>query len=98
MSKTEFCILPPNPRYSTIRTRTHCHRHEIFFGTGNRQRSINEGMVVFLTPEMHNMSNRGVQYNREFDLFLKTKGQRAWMDYYGRTSEDFIKAYGRNYL
>lgn len=97
MSKKEFCIMPPNIMYSTTRTPM-LHRHEVFFGNGRRQKSIKDGLVVFLTPEMHNMSNRGVHYNREFDLYLKRIGQQAWMDYYGKTTEDFIKEYGRNYL
>ena len=97
MSKEEFCIMPPNPMYSTTRLPM-LHRHEVFFGTANRQKSIKDGLVVFLAPEMHNMSNRGVHFNREFDLFLKRIGQQAWMDYYGKTTEDFIQEYGRNYL
>lgn len=98
MSKAEFCIMQPNPRYSTVRSHSRCHRHEIFFGNPNRQKSIRDGLVVFLAPEEHNMSNRGVHFNREFDLFLKVKGQQAWMKYYGKTIEDFIDEYGRNYL
>lgn len=98
MSKAEKCIMPPNPYYSIVRTPIYCHRHEVFFGTDNRQRSIRDGCVVFLRPELHNASNQGVHYNREFDLYLKRIGQKAWMDYYGKSIEDFIKAYGRNYL
>lgn len=98
MSKEEFCILPHDALYSTERTYTHCHRHEVFFGTANRQKSIKDGLVVFLTPEMHNMSNRGVHFNREFDLYLKQMGQQAWMDYYNKTTDDFIREYGKNYL
>ena len=98
MSKEEFCIMPPYPLYSTIRTTTHCHRHEVFFGTKNRQKSIKDGLVVFLTPEMHNMNNQGVHFNRAFDIHLKQIGQEAWMEHYGKTKEDFIKEYGRNYL
>lgn len=91
-------IMPPNPMYSTVRTPTYCHQHEVMFGRGRRKKSINDGLFVFLTPEMHNMSNRGVHFNREFDLQLKQIGQQAWMDYYGKTVEDFIFEYGRNYL
>lgn len=94
----EFSILPPNARYSTIRTSVYCHRHEVFFGTANRQKSIKDGLVVFLTPEMHNMSNNGVHFNRAFDLYLKQIGQKAWMEHYNKTIEDFIKEYGKNYL
>ena len=98
MSKKEFCIMPPNPKYSTVRTPLYCHRHEVVFGNGRRQKCIKDGLVVFLTPEMHNASNRGVHFNREFDLYLKRIAQQAWMAYYGKTAEDFIREYGRNYI
>lgn len=93
----EFCILPPGDNYSTFRTTKHCHRHEVFYSS-NRQKSIKYGLVVFLTPEMHNMSNSGVHFNREFDLYLKRIGQKAWQDYYNKTKEDFIKEFKRSYL
>ena len=98
MSKKEFCIMPKGFKYSNVRSDYFCHRHEIFFGTANRQKSIRDGLVVFLTPEMHNMSNRGVHFNREFDLELKRIGQAVWCEYYNKTTEDFIKEYGRSYL
>lgn len=96
--KEEFCIMPKNDRYSTIRTSKYCHRHEIFYGSRNRQKSIKYGLVVFLEPKMHNMSNDGVHFNREFDLYLKEIGQKTWQEYYGKTKDDFIKEFGRNYL
>lgn len=92
----EFCIMPPSPLYSTERF-SGAHRHEVFFGA-NRQKSIEYGLVVFLTPAMHNMSNKGVHFNREFDLRLKQIGQRAAMERYGWTVDEFIKIFGRNYL
>ena len=44
------------------------------------------------------MSNKGVHFNREFDLYLKRIGEKTWCEHYGKTIEDFIKEYGRNYL
>ena len=41
------------------------HRHEVF-GGANRQLSIEDGLVIFLVPEMHNMSNKGIHFNKEF--------------------------------
>lgn len=73
-------------------------RHEIFFGIRNRKKSIEDGLVVFLTPEMHNMSSKGVHFNKEFDNELKKIGQAVWMSYYGKTEKDFIQRYGKNYL
>ncbi|MCI8346602.1 MAG: hypothetical protein HFJ12_01460 [Bacilli bacterium] len=97
-TKEEFCIMPNNPKYSIKRTSVYCHRHEIFFGVRNRQKSIDDGLIVFLTPKMHNMSGIGVHFNRKFDLYLKQLGEIAWIEYYDKTKEDFIKRYGRNYL
>ena len=95
MSK-EFSIMPPHPIYSTTRY-GNLHRHEVFYGA-NRQKSIRDGLVVFLTPAMHNMSDNGVHFNRAFDIHLKQIGQKAWMEHYSKTVEDFIREYGRNYL
>ncbi len=96
-NKKELCIMPPSDLYSTERY-GNLHRHEIFFGWGKRQLSIDYGLVVFLTPEMHNTSNRGVHFNREFDLELKRLGQTAAMEYYGWTVAEFIAIFGKNYL
>lgn len=98
MQKEEFCIMDDNmPLWSNKRFKG-SHRHEIFFGTSNRQKSINDGLVVFLKPEYHNMSNLGVHFNREFDLMLKVAGEKRWLEYYNKTIDDFIKEYGKNYL
>ena len=55
-------------------------------------------MVIFLTPELHNMSNKGIHFDREFDLMAKKVAEQTWLEYYGKTKEDFIERYGRNYL
>lgn len=94
----EKCIMPNNPpRWYNERINDEVARHEVFFGR-NRQKSIEDGLVVFLEPKLHNMSEYGVHFNPSFDRELKEIGQRTWMEYYGKTKEDFIKRYGRNYL
>lgn len=93
----EFCIMPESPLYETER-KAGLHRHEVFYGSGKRQLSIKYGLVVFLTPAMHNMSNQGVHFNKDFDLQLKEIGQRAAMEYYGWTVDDFRKIFSKNYL
>ena len=91
--------MPNNPpRWYNKRVNNNLARHEIFFGIKNRQKSIEDGLVVFLTPELHNMSNYGVHFNPTFDMELKELGQKVWMEYYNKTEEDFIKRYGRNYI
>ena len=96
--KEEFCIMPDHPPYWRNHREFGLHRHEVFFGTANRQKSIRDGLVIFLTPELHNMSNNGIHFNRNFDIAVKRAGERAWMEYYGKTIEEFRKEYGKNYL
>lgn len=76
---------------------TATENHHIFEG-GNRKKSDKDGLTVFLCHYCHNESPNGVHFNREFDIHLKQIGQKAWMDYYGKTVEDFIREYGKNYL
>ena len=95
--KKEFCIMPDNPPYWRNFRFDGSHRHEIFGGY-NRQRSIRDGLVIFLTPEQHNMSNGGIHFNKDYALKAKQAGQKAWMDHYHKTTSDFIREYGRNYI
>ena len=53
-------------------------------------------LVIFLTQELHNMSNKGIHFNRNFDIVAKRLGERAWLDYYGKTVKDFIERYWKN--
>lgn len=98
-NKKEYCIMPTDLNYSTQRSAFYCERHEVFFGSANRKKSIEDGLVVFLTPELHR-GTYGVhgKNGEEFNLYLKQIGQKAWQDYYKKTKEDFIKEYGKNYL
>lgn len=83
---------------------THCyltgspyvHRHHIF-GASNRKRSEKYGFIVPLHPELHNMSNEGVHFNKELDLKFKRMAQKDFEENHG-TREDFIKEFGRSYL
>lgn len=76
------------------------HRHEIFFGTANRKKSIKYGLVIFIKPEDHNMSEYGVHNRKghEFDMHLKKLGQERAMDEYAWTTDDFIDIFGKSYL
>ena len=96
MRKEEWSIMPQDPRWSTQRFRG-CHRHEVF-GASNRQKSIEDGLVIFLRPEDHNMSEKGIHANREFDIYARKRAQLAWMEFYGKTEEQFRKRYGKNWL
>lgn len=98
--KEEFCIMPDDElSYRTKRTIHYSERHEVFFGQAYRQKSINDGLVVFLTPESHR-GTYGVhgKEGKEFNFNLKQIAQKAWQEYYNKTKEEFIQRYGKNYL
>lgn len=82
--------------YRTRRT-TDIHEHHIFYGTSNRKNSEKYGLKVYLTGEYHNLSNKGVHFDKAFDTELKQTGQRAFESTHG-SREDFIRIFGKNYL
>lgn len=72
-------------------------RHHIF-GGANRKKSDKDGLVVDLCHECHNEPPYGVHHNKEMMLELHQYGERLWLEQHDATIEDFIKAYGKNYL
>lgn len=72
------------------------HKHHIF-GGANRRKSEKDGCWCYLCANDHNMSNRGVHLNRQADLTLKRICQVAWETEYNKSTDDFIKEYGRSY-
>ena len=73
------------------------HIHEVYYGK-NRKKSIEDGCCVYLCGKHHNQSNDGVHFNHKLDLELKKQMELYWLKYYNKTTDDFIKRYGRNYL
>lgn len=97
MGKIEHSIMPLSNLYEIERFNG-SERHEPF-GARNRKKSIEYGMIVFLTYEQHRGTNgvhgkNGIEYNLE----LKRIAQKAFMEHYGKTIDDFIKEFGKNYL
>lgn len=80
--------------YITGRT-DRLHKHHIFYGP-NRKISDKNGFWVWLVPELHNMSDEGVHFDKEFDLALKKECQRKFEETHSR--EEFIALIGRSYL
>nr|DAF74486.1 MAG TPA: hypothetical protein [Caudoviricetes sp.] len=89
--------MPCDVRWSTVRL-AGLHKHHIFGGVPNRRYSEEDGLVIFLTPEDHNMSEKGIHANREFDLYAKRKAQLRWMEFYDKTEEEFRQRYGASWL
>lgn len=72
-------------------------RHHVF-GGAYRSKSERDGLTVYLCHFHHNEPPMGVHHNRHLMDWLRAIGQRAWMERNDATVEDFMHAYGRNYL
>ena len=97
--ESDFCIMPKSTKYSTVRTKKYCERHEVFFSKAYRIKSIKDGLIVFLTEETHRWDSgvhgkNGDKLNR----YLKKTAEKAWIKYYRKTKEEFRKRYEKNYL
>ena len=74
-------------------------RHEIFEGrTGNRDKSIEDGLVIFTTPELHRTSKKSIHLAPKEWIWLKKEAEKTWCKYYNKTIDDFRKRYYCNYL
>ncbi len=71
------------------------HRHHVFFGTANRKKSEEYGMVSWLCRECH-QGRCGAHNNRGVDLTLKQNFQELFEE--TNTREEFIKIFGKSYL
>lgn len=81
----EHCYLTGSPNI---------HIHHVFGGP-NRGHSEEDGFIVPLHPDMHNMSDKGVHFNRELDLMLKRECQRIYEQTH--TRKEFIERYGKSW-
>lgn len=100
--KKEFSIMPESIYYETERFYG-SERHEVFEGyaTKNRDYSIEDGLVIFITPEMHRIGKYSVHNNPKYwEEIVKIQeiAEQAWIEHYGKTKEDFRKRYGKNYI
>lgn len=89
--------MPKSTKYSTKRTKKYNERHEVYYSRAYRNKSIKDGLIVFLTEEDHRGTNgvhgkKGDKLNR----YLKKIAQKAWMEYYKKTKEEFIEKYGKS--
>ena len=77
--------------------RTELELHHIC-GAANRKRSDKDGLMVWLCHNCHNEPPNGVHHNAAINDQLKAVAQRRWMEHYGKTADDFLKRYGKNYI
>lgn len=72
------------------------HKHHIFFGNANREKSEKYGCWVWLCYPHHNGSNAGVHFNKRLDDRLKKIAQQKFNEVY--KNKDFRSIFGKNYL
>jgi hypothetical protein len=99
MSKTKFSIIQRNKECYKCKKTYGLELHHCLFGVANRKKADEDGLVVYLCNE-HHRGTYGVhgKEGHEFDLFIKQMAQARWMYFYNKTTEQWIKRYGRNYL
>lgn len=70
--------------------------HHIFHGTARRRLADEDGMIAYICRKCHRRIHDAPE--RELDATLKAVGELLWCQYYGKTKEDFIRRYGKNYV
>ncbi len=95
-----YSILTDDLEHCIICGRDNVNKHEIFFGTANRQLSKNYGLVIPLCQKYHHnqYQSKGIHFDSKLCEEWQKIGQRAFMEKYDKTKEDFIKIFGKNYL
>ena len=75
------------------------HCHHTMYGVRNRKKADKDGLFVWLCQE-HHEGTYGVHgmCGHELDIQLKRVSEQAWLDHYGKTVEEFIERYGKNYI
>lgn len=95
MSKRRKSVLTDDLEHCILTGSPEVHIHHVFGGP-NRKNSEEDGFVVPLRPDLHNMSDRGVHFDRDLDLMFKKKCQELFEQ--TRTREEFIKRYGKSWI
>lgn len=94
-----YSILTNDMERCIICGRTNVNKHEIFFGN-KRQLSKAYGLVIPLCQEFHHnqFENLGIHFDKELDNKWRIKGQKAFMEHYKKTKEEFREIFGVNYI
>lgn len=89
-------ILQKEKRCHVCRTTIDLHEHHVFFGTSNRKNSEKYGLKVWLCGYHHNMSAKGVHFNKELDLKIKRLAQAKFEETH--TRDEFRAIFGKSWL
>lgn len=72
--------------------------HHIFEGTANRKLSEKYGLKIWLCHRHHNEVPDGIHFDEQMRERIKQKAQKIFMQKKGKTIEEFIQIFGKNYL
>jgi hypothetical protein len=75
-------------------TTPYAANHEVFHGTGYRQKSIDYKMQYRLCPFHHQDSKYGIHFDREFDYRISKMYQQIFIEQHG--AELFKRVFGDN--
>lgn len=67
--------------------------HELIKGI-NRKKCIKWGLIVYICRDCH----RKTEEDSEFYQKTRKMAQKVWQNHYNKTTEEFIKEFGKNYL
>ena len=67
--------------------------HELIKGI-NRKKCIKWGLVVYICRDCHRKTEEDSKFYKE----TRKMAQEVWQSYYNKTTEEFIKEFGKNYL
>lgn len=93
-------ILQDNPHacYLCRRTSGPLDKHHVFSGP-LRKKSEKYGLTVYLCHDScHIFGPNSAHQSGETALYLHQQAQRAAMERYGWTADDFRREFGKNYL
>lgn len=95
-----YSILTDDLEHCIICGRPKVNKHEIFFGTANRQISKNYGLVIPLCEEIHHnqYACKGIHFDKNLCDEWHRIGQEKFMEYYNKTIDEFRGIFGKNYL
>lgn len=92
-------IIPGDDKEKCFLCGKYCwtERHHVF-GGAFRKKSEYYNLTVHLCHYCHNEPPNGAHYARAVSNYLKQIGQKAAMEQYGWTVEQFREKFGKNYL
>ena len=93
LERNRFSILTSDLEHCIICCVKKEHLHEVFFGR-NRTNSIKYGLVIPLCSLHHIEMHK----NKEWQEYWHIIAQKRFMEYYHKSSDDFIGIFKINYL